>query len=325
MPVPHPESTVRFIDKIEDIKLLTDRISLCISECQTQMQPALYVDLEGARLSRNGSVSLMTILLGSNEPAKDIFIVDVQKLRSDAFQISGHQGQTLQSILQSEDVLKVFFDVRNDSDALFAHYAIKLARVRDIQLMESANRETTHARRYVSGLGRCIEDVLIGTQRDAWKRCKANGEKAWNPARGGSYAAFTDRPLSADILSYCVGDVQMLPVLYEKYDRDEHEWKELVVRHSQRRIALSQAPSYDPFGPDRAKSPWTTEENKLLDSLMRDHSGQKHYFSARADHDELGDLCVYDYNDDENDEYWCDGGDNDFEDWTRCPWQGPPS
>lgn len=48
MPVPHPEPTVQFDDKIEDIKLLTDRISLRILECQTQMQPVLYVDLEGS-------------------------------------------------------------------------------------------------------------------------------------------------------------------------------------------------------------------------------------------------------------------------------------
>lgn len=231
----------------------------------------------------------------------------------------------MQSILQSEDVTKVFFDVRNDSDALYAHYGIKLAGVRDIQLMESASRETTYARRHISGLGRCIENVLMGTERDAWTRCKAKGEKAWNPSQGGSYAAFTARPLSDDIIAYCAGDVQTLPVLYETYDRDNYEWRELVVRQSQRRIAQSQAPSYNPFGPDRARSPWTPEENTLLDSVMRENSTQKHYFSARADHDELADLCVFDYNDDDDDEYWSDGCDNDFEDWTRCPWQGPPS
>jgi hypothetical protein len=39
---------------------------------------------------------------------------------SDAFSTAGTNGQTLKTILESETIPKVFFDVRNDSDALYS-------------------------------------------------------------------------------------------------------------------------------------------------------------------------------------------------------------
>lgn len=47
---------------------------------------------------------------------------------------------SLQSILESPKTPKVFFDVRTDSDALFAQFGIKLAGIIDLQLMELASR-----------------------------------------------------------------------------------------------------------------------------------------------------------------------------------------
>jgi hypothetical protein len=53
---------------------------------------------------------------------------------------AGTNGQTLKMIFESETIQKVFFDVRNDSDALYYHFGISLAGVHDIQVMEFAVR-----------------------------------------------------------------------------------------------------------------------------------------------------------------------------------------
>lgn len=172
---------------------------------------------------------------------------------------------TLQDILEDPDILKVFFDVRNDSDALYAHYCVKLNGIRDIQLMESASRTTTYQRRLVSGLSKCIEGTLTGQEKMQWKRSKDDGEKLWNPDKGGSYSVFDIRPLSAEVLAYCVGDVQYLPRLYRKYKKGTERWNELVAQASQSRVFASQQPGYLPNGRPKALSSWTAEQNKLLD------------------------------------------------------------
>lgn len=306
---------VQFIDTSEAIRELVDWISLQ-DTWLGELQPPLYIDLEGERLGRNGNISLMTLMVCPGKDIGRIHIIDVHKLQDDAFQTKGRRAMTLRTILESKDVLKVFFDVRNDSDALHFHYGIKLDGVRDVQLMESAKRQTTASRKYISSLNKCIESILWGPERDTWRRCKANGEKAWNPSQGGSYAAFTTRPLPQDITAYCAGDVQWLPKLYFTYNCGTTRWQELVARQSQLRVAQSHRAGYEPYGADRARSPWTAAENKLLDSWA-EVNPVNDYFSFPAD-DEL-------YNSAGERHDWYDEDDHDYEDWTRCEWQGPPS
>jgi len=85
------------------------------------------------------------------QPRNYIYIVDVHKLQSAAFNTATADGTTLKSILESTGIIKVFFDLRNDSDALYHHFGVRLCGVEDIQLMENAARPAFR-RRYVNGL-----------------------------------------------------------------------------------------------------------------------------------------------------------------------------
>jgi len=114
--------------------------------------PSLYLDLEGVALSRHGSVSILQLHVS---PKDRTFLIDIHSLGETAFSTTGTSGQTLKGILESDTIPKVFFDVRNDSDALFSHYGIKLVCVHDLQLMELATR--SFSRRCVNGLTKCIE------------------------------------------------------------------------------------------------------------------------------------------------------------------------
>jgi len=61
-------------------------------------------------------------LLKPQVPAKHVYIIDVHVLKKKAFETPSATGLTLKAVLESDSVPKVFFDVRRDSDALFAHY-----------------------------------------------------------------------------------------------------------------------------------------------------------------------------------------------------------
>lgn len=101
----------------------------------------LYLDLEGANLARDGTLSLITILC---QPQNTVYLVDVATLGSRAFttivSLFPNSNLSLKSILEGSETLKCLWDVRNDADALFSLYGVKLANVLDIQLLENASR-----------------------------------------------------------------------------------------------------------------------------------------------------------------------------------------
>lgn len=270
--------------------------------------PTMYIDLEGVDLCREGSLSIFTLMIDTGIPTRRVCLFDVHLLGAQAFNTAGVKQKTLKDILQDDKIPKVFFDVRNDSDALFAHFGVALEGVEDVQLMESATRETTGSRKFLSGLAKCVEkNVLHGTDLASWKVAKEKGERLFKAEHGGSYEVFNQRPIPEDIISYCVGDVIYLPELRDRFWKGADRWRDLVNEETKKRVTASQKSEYQPHGPDRAVAPWTEDQNRALDEWCY--------------------VPPYDYFDEHwFDEDWHDdGGDNDFEDWTRAPWQGPPS
>jgi exonuclease 3'-5' domain-containing protein 1 len=79
--------------------------------------PSLYIDLEGVYLCRHGSVSILQLHI---HPTSTTHLIDIYSLGFAAFSTPGTNGQTLKSIFESPETPKIFFDVRNDSDALFS-------------------------------------------------------------------------------------------------------------------------------------------------------------------------------------------------------------
>ena len=134
--------------------------------------PSLYLDIEGVKLSRDGSISIIQIFV---LPKSHIFLIDIFILQEKAFCTSNRSGTDLRSILESALVPKVFFDVRNDSDALFAHFQISLQGIQDIQLLEIATR--FYSKQWVAGLAKCIEkEAQLSAEAIAvWKATKQKG------------------------------------------------------------------------------------------------------------------------------------------------------
>jgi exonuclease 3'-5' domain-containing protein 1 len=255
----------------ENVCTLVDVLIAAHLRPSTPGSPVMYVDLEGIRLSRHGSISIVTILVKSALPVDYVFLVDVHTLGAQAFTTPGTNGQTLQSILQDATKTKVFFDVRNDSDALYAHYGIALAGIEDVQLMESATRPRTPSRRFVAGLAKCIEQNLSTTPTQsaflaAWKLTKEKGEKLFNPVRGGSYDVFNQRPIPADIIAYCAGDVVHLPALRQAFFAQTTRQRDIVAEETAKRVLVSQSADYQPHGPHKAKAPWSKAQYRRLNA-----------------------------------------------------------
>ncbi|KAF2452195.1 hypothetical protein P171DRAFT_347737 [Karstenula rhodostoma CBS 690.94] len=217
--------------------------------------PSLYIDIEGVNLSRHGSVSILQIYV---QPADRTYLVDIYTLKGAAFTTQGTRGQSLKNIFESDAIPKAFFDIRNDSDALYSHFSINVAGIVDIQLMELATR--TGSKKCINGLARCMErgDASMSyPEKRQWAENKEAGRKLFAPERGGSYEVFNVRPMPETIKQYCMQDVKFLPRLWQRYNsRLTPVWREKVEVETRARIRLSQSATFNGKGRHMALGPW---------------------------------------------------------------------
>ena len=203
--------TVSIIDTLIALVSFLDDL-----ENQLTNPPSLYLVIEGVALSRHGSISIIQVF---HLPQNHVFLIDVFVLQEAAFNTPNRNGTTLRSILESALVPKVFFDVRNDADALYAHFNISLRGVHDIQLLEVATRSWAKDR--LVGLAQCIRsDARLATKvRRDLEAVKERGKALFAAENGGSYEVFNTRPMLQDIVDYCAQDVVCLPVLWNSYSQ----------------------------------------------------------------------------------------------------------
>lgn len=208
----------------------------------------LYLDLEGKNLSRNGTITIITILV---HPTKVTKLIDVQTLGSAAFTTPATNRKTFKTILEDPLVSKCLWDVRNDAYALWVHYKVRLACVTDIQLLENASR--VGGKTYVRGLNTCVEkDLRLGfMELHGWARTKrAVTTRMTNDV-------FSRRPLDAETEKYCMNDVLHLPALQDTYTkRLDSRWMKKAMDESARRVVEACSPEYEPQSENKKLGPW---------------------------------------------------------------------
>ena len=218
--------------------------------------PPLYFDVEGIKISRHGSVSILQLYV---LPLDQVYLVDIHVLGEAAFTTTGIDGKSLKDVLESTTVPKVCFDVRNDSNALFFHFGIALQYTHDVQLMEIASRRPTASKRYLNGLQKCITDdaTIAAEEKQACATVKEKGARLFAPERGGSHEVFNVPPLRQEIWDYCVQDVVVLPLLFKVYqDRLQPRWETKVGVETTARIQTSQKLEYQPYSDAKRFGPW---------------------------------------------------------------------
>jgi exonuclease 3'-5' domain-containing protein 1 len=66
--------------------------------------PSINIDLEGLNLSREGSISLIVLLVFLK---KHVYLIDVYSLKNTAFMTAGKDGKTLKNILDQRPSPKI--------------------------------------------------------------------------------------------------------------------------------------------------------------------------------------------------------------------------
>ena len=183
----------------------------------------IAVDCEGDSLSRKGRLTIITVAT-----EEKVFIFDVLKLGQLVF------SSGLGEILEDKSREKLMFDCRQDSDALWHQFNIKLTGVLDLQLLEIIYRRenapgtaaktqlfsTTNKRRNrrsqktdevenIYGFRRCIElyveDEKLIKIKDEGKGLLKRDKEVWKK-----------RPLSDELIQYCIVDTMGMFKLYNK-------------------------------------------------------------------------------------------------------------
>ena len=207
----------------------------------------LAVDCEGDSLSRKGALTIITVAT-----EEKVYIFDVLKLGQLVF-TSG-----LGEILEDKSREKLTFDCRQDSDALWHQFKVKLEGVLDLQLLEVIYRRenptagsTVNTPRFsaantrggrrnrrsqrpdeverINGFGRCIElylqDEKLTKIKDKGKRLIKLDTKVW-----------TRRPLTDDLIHYCTVDTMAMFRLYNKM-KDVNGGEQARLRVASRKYA----------------------------------------------------------------------------------------
>ncbi|TVY91985.1 hypothetical protein LAWI1_G002667 [Lachnellula willkommii] len=257
--------------------LIVDTIPLLTSileglSKQPLKPPSIYIDLEGVHLGRLGEVSILSIYV---LPKKITYLIDIHTLGHNAFTAQNDNGDTLKFILEHSTMPKVFFDIRNDCAALFHQHQINVDCVKDIQLMELATR-TGGSKDYLAGLGKCIETTapISENEKIEWRYLKDRVTRLYDPAHGGSYEVFNERPMRPEVAEYCAQGVALLPGLWN------------VSSAIKERMQQSQKKDYDGHHKDMARGPWADIEYELeawnegvLDAAMNGET----FFSESVD------------------------------------------
>lgn len=203
------------------------------------------VDLEGVNLSRSGPISLIQVAPVGEDV---VYLFDVTKLKELAF----HHGLYL--LLTSKSVMKIFFDVRGDSDALFYQYHFVATPVVDCQIamMSGGRRQKAE---YLCGLKKAFlySHALTDTVKEALNAVKEAGLQHFARECGGSIEAWDQRPLPQELVVYAAVDVWYLHAIFQDYFNLSGMSMETLELHTRKRIMRSISSETEMKGPHMAK------------------------------------------------------------------------
>merc|ERR1719414_1410912 len=199
------------------MKLLSHLEEIC-QHGMDKTATALAVDFEGVKLCRHGALCLVQITC-SDDP-RLVYVLDVHVLGKRAFALQTPQGTSMKGVLEEQLIRKVWFDPRNDVDALYHQFGILPQGIFDLQLAEVADRRNRGLNvHYVQGLYKCLTlcPALEQEQKVFAERINTLGKSLFEPHNGGDYEIFQHRPLNPVILVYAAHDSRYMLVLYEQY------------------------------------------------------------------------------------------------------------
>jgi exonuclease 3'-5' domain-containing protein 1 len=198
------DETVVMVDDVKDCKT---RLTALIEK-----EEPVAVDFEGVDLCRTGALCL--VQLAPRQGA--VLLIDVETLGEAAF----GEGR-LRELLESPRVLKIGYDGRGDSDALWHLHNTRLQNLWDVQVAYCTKRDKDSGRRdrFVKGLGAAMQDCpgIPAPERRRLDALKMAGKDLFAPERGGSYDVWRARPMPPELIEYCALDVRYLHAMRDAW------------------------------------------------------------------------------------------------------------
>ena len=229
----------------------------------------IAVDCEGVNMSRVGAITLLQVAAGDSA-----YLFDVQAMGRACFEMvsdaSVTNGRNLKSVLEDPKVVKLMFDCRVDSDALFHQHGVSLTNVFDVQLADvAARRANHHAVSLLSGMPKCAGRWLpkgpnqaeaalaaqgpdrapIRSDSDAppdaasvarvTEHLKRKVKEQYASNLGGDGELWAKRPLADDVRRYAALDAWLLKEIYAAMEHAnvlDEDWRARVVKESERRV-----------------------------------------------------------------------------------------
>lgn len=216
--------------------------------------PDIFVNVDGPELGRQGAVATLAIYRWS---LNKVFILDISTIGQAAFHISLMQGQTLQEVIQSEDIHKVFFDARSAADALYYHFGIALQGVIEVQLLEFGARRGMKS--FLKGLLKCVQGnmELSRIEREDFRSTRERLRSTIHLECGAEEPLLCTRPLEHAVIVLTILDVAYIASTWDYYDRQVRlDILPRITAATQARIAKSFTLDYNGQGEHMAKSPW---------------------------------------------------------------------
>ena len=226
-----------------------------ISELNTDLKVTkiLNLDFEGVDLCKTGKVCLGQFHAAKS---KTVFVLDFIAIKS-PFTL---EDRALSKMLESDSIQKVFYDPRNDMDALAFQYSVTVNKCIDLQMCEVAYRRSVKKLpvKFVMGLQKTLENhlVLPYKLKNAVMEVKNKGKYIFSPEHGGSYTMFEKRPLNMELVDYAAVDVFYFDELREKlFNGLSESVKEKVEKVSTKRLVEYKTRGYDPKGRSKSEAP----------------------------------------------------------------------
>lgn len=196
----------------------------------------LFLDLEGNQHGKDGVLCVIQFTFASI--IGTTFLLLVKVMGQALFDTVG-SGTSVKRILEDPSIIKVLFDCREDSAALYHQYGVALEGIIDLQIMELAGRTSNN--KHLWSLDTCIDKYLKlkGEEETAWRSIKHAGKECF----AGDFSKWELNPLPEILLNYAANDTVFMPHLYAYFLRHLHDnpaKMHIVMVESARRVKDSQ-------------------------------------------------------------------------------------
>ncbi|TGO18060.1 hypothetical protein BTUL_0012g00040 [Botrytis tulipae] len=172
----------------------------------------------GVGLSRKGAITFFTMTIRS---LNTTYTFDVQVLGDRLFNMVGNNSLSLRVILESKEFGQVWWDVRNDFEALSHHYNLHPHFDLDLQLLDimsaGGNRARLNSliasvRKNQAGESRMNDPTMWRGYSGTWssKKKEVKDYLDWN-----GFEALEIRPANSIVLLGCRIDTEILPELFD--------------------------------------------------------------------------------------------------------------